>query len=121
MATSPGNWYGQWFEYEKFVEDMDWFNMMAYDFNGSWSAKTGHNAPLFAYPNNTDGSGSQGASYLNITRKIPKDKIVFGIPFYGKVYKSNGLNQTWTNITENDPVPAWTYRTILDRINSSYI
>ena len=120
IAVTPGNWHGRWIEYEKMIDNVDWFSMMAYDFNGSWSSLTGHNAPIYKYLNNTDGSGDEGIEYLINERNIPKEKIVYGIPFFGKVYNSNGLNKPWINYSEEDAVLKLSYRDIQDSLNSNY-
>jgi len=57
---------------------------MAYDYNGSWSSNTGHNANL--YPRlggwSTD---SAVRSYLNA--QVPPEKIMVGVGFYGQSWK----------------------------------
>ena len=34
--------------------DLDWIAVMCYDYHGQWDKQTGHNAPMFASPNDTD-------------------------------------------------------------------
>jgi GH18 family chitinase len=45
-------------EWQKVEKNMDYFNMMTYDFSSTWSADTNHNSPLsliswFRYRKNT--------------------------------------------------------------------
>ena len=120
MASSSTNFYGQWTEYEKIVDDMDFFNLLAYEYNGFWSEKTGHNAPLYNWQNVTDGNGNASVTYLNVTKKIPKDKIVLGIPFYGQMYNSSGLNQTFSDISDDVNVLGLTFRDVLNNIDDTY-
>ena len=98
MAAPAGSWGGQWIEYEKIENYIDWFAIMAYDFYGSWSSVSGPNAPLYQSPDDKDnaGSASTAVQYLNITRKVPKNKILLGIPFYGKEFNSSGMYKTFT-------------------------
>ena len=109
MAVSAGPFYGQYSEYEKLSAYVDWFSMMGYDFHGSWTAHAGHNAPLFQPANCTDGADDNGIKYLMITRKIPKDKLLLGVPFYGKEFNSAGLYQartgSVTDLLYSDIVP----------------
>jgi len=96
MAVSAGSFNGQYCEYEKMYADIDWFSMMGYDFHGNWTGHAGHNAPLYQAAGCSDGSDDIGIKYLNITRSIPKEKIVLGVPFYGKEFNASGLYQTRT-------------------------
>ncbi|HHT8253796.1 TPA: glycosyl hydrolase family 18 protein [Citrobacter braakii] len=65
---------------------LDMVNVMAYDIHGAFDPITGHNAPL--YPNAKDADQKLNASsamseYVN-TWKVPKNKLLMGIPFYGR-------------------------------------
>jgi GH18 family chitinase len=76
------------------MENIDWpiiipklnaINLMTYDFNGPWSEKAGHNAPLYT----ADGNGADAAvSRLLNTFNVPADKICMGIAFYGRALKT---------------------------------
>lgn len=120
MVASATDFYGQWTEYEKILNYIDWFNLLAYEYNGSWSPLTGHNSPLHRWQNKTDGNAEESVIYLNINRKIPKNKIVLGIPFYGKMYNSTGLNKNFTDLSQSTKVLGMTYRDIVSSINSTY-
>ncbi|MDJ0682914.1 MAG: glycoside hydrolase family 18 protein, partial [Xenococcaceae cyanobacterium MO_167.B52] len=84
---------------------LDFFNVMTYDYNGAWQKTTGHNAPLYANPNDPSANGSKYnvdytiQTYLN--EGVPADKIVLGAPAYGRTWTgvgsdSNGLFQSAT-------------------------
>ena len=91
MAVNAGDWVGQWMDYANLIPLVDWFNAMTYDFHGSWTPHAGHNAPLYAPATDSDGSVHQGIQYLTVTRRIPKTKVLLGIPFYGKEFAATSL------------------------------
>lgn len=91
MAVNPGSYHGQHFDYQAMIDYIDWFAMMAYDFHGGWTDHAGHNAPLYQPPGEYDGSGYDGLQYLHVTRGIPKEKILFGMPFYGRHFYASEL------------------------------
>jgi chitinase len=73
------------------AEIVDSLKVMNYDYYGSWSGTTGHNANLY---NNSRRQSDQSTdksirSYLNAG--IPPEKIMLGVAFYGKVW--NGVSQ----------------------------
>lgn len=90
MAVSAGDWSGQWFDYKKLSPYVDFFGCMTYDFHGPWTNHAGHNSPLYASGGDTDGSVSSGVAYLK-TRGIPSNKIVLGVPFYGREFNASRL------------------------------
>ena len=96
MAVSAGSYNGQYIEYSKIIDFIDWFSMMGYDIHGSWTIHAGHNAPLYQPSNCIDGASDQGIHYLNIIRQVPKHQILFGLPFYGKEFDATGLYQPIT-------------------------
>lgn len=75
------------YEIQKVSEQLDMLNIMTYDFNGSWSPKSGHNAPLYA-PNSSDAVRNIDAAFklYSKTLNIPASKINVGVPFYGHTY-----------------------------------
>lgn len=88
-------------EMQKLHVYLDWINVMTYDFFNSLTSTTGHHAGLYASPyakpndRNADASVKQ-----HLGAGIPPEKIVLGVPFYGRGFNGvraarNGLNQTY--------------------------
>lgn len=88
---------------------LDWINIMSYDFHGTWETKTNFNAPLYMCSNdpNTDQVAKQKlnvstAIQLFLDEGVPANKLVMGLPFYGRSYSgadagsTNGLFQSFT-------------------------
>jgi chitinase len=103
MAIPPNAVNGIYFDYSGMLPDIDWYNVMGYNYFGSWSAFTGHNAPLYAAPRHNDGDDSSSIKYLETSRQIPAAKLVLGIPFYGIEFNSKGLYETFTG-SVTDPI-----------------
>lgn len=83
------------YDVPKLSESLDWFNVMTYDFHGSWDGKTGHNSPL--YSGGDDSFSSNATINHYIERGAPPKKLVMGIPTYGQSFTlssadNNGLN-----------------------------
>ncbi|SCU93325.1 LAMI_0E13960g1_1 [Lachancea mirantina] len=66
-------------------EYVDYWNLMAYDFSGSWSSKTAYHSSLFASKNDqTTPCTDMGVRFLIDQAKVPSRKIVLGMPAYGR-------------------------------------
>ena len=96
IACNAGMWIGQYFKYEEMADNIDWYSIMAFEYHGGWSAHSGHNAPLYAPSNDICGSVDASARYFTNTRNIPSEKLLIGIPFYGKQFNASGLYRAFT-------------------------
>lgn len=70
-------------------QNLDFLNLMTYDFNGwPWAKSTGNNAPL------NDGSSNTIVASIDFWRNqgFPVSKIILGIPTYGR---------SWTLSSDN--------------------
>lgn len=72
---------------------IDWYNLMNYDLHGTWNSITHHHSQL--YRNLADPEASNpllsrfnGHACVSGYRNngVPSDKLVLGLPFYGKSY-----------------------------------
>jgi chitinase len=66
---------------------LDFINVMTYDFNGDFSPVSNFNAPLYASsgdPTSVPGSNTDAALQTYLVRGVPPDKLVMGMPFYGR-------------------------------------
>ncbi|ORX43052.1 glycoside hydrolase [Piromyces finnis] len=113
----------------------DFINIMGYDINGSFSSVTSHHSGLFNPKGGEIESLSSGVQHW-IDSKFPVEKIVVGIPSFGKSWiatssDNNGLyqphevdnpkgdqedsNEPWTNycgVVENSYSGNWKYKNI---------
>ncbi len=77
-------------ELAELSKSTDFINIMAYDFQGGWSPRTGFNAPLYAAPEDPspaserDSLNVAAAASAYVARGVARDKIVIGVPFYGR-------------------------------------
>ncbi|SPJ84230.1 related to endochitinase [Fusarium torulosum] len=90
---------------------VDYVNLMAYDYAGSWSPVTGHNANLYANrdlpqstPFNTDDAVN---AYLNAG--VPGHKLILGMPVYGRSFLgASGMGQPHAGVgLPNKALGSW--------------
>ncbi|KAI1303902.1 Acidic mammalian chitinase [Halotydeus destructor] len=66
---------------------LDFVDMHTFNYFGGWESKAGHNAPLYAHPNNTnrrrDNVNSSVSYWLAKTQSSSSSKLSLGIPAFG--------------------------------------
>jgi len=110
MAISAGTWSGDHNDYAALTGKIDWYNNMTYDFYGSWTALSGPNAPLYAVQESVDTS----MNFLVKKMGVPSEKLVLGLPFYGREFETDRL---YGKKTGGGGV---VYRNIVTRINEGW-
>lgn len=77
------------YDIPKISQYLDIINVMAYDYHGGWESKTGHNAPLYARPDESANERQLNVNFsINywISRGAPRNKIVLGMGTYGRSF-----------------------------------
>jgi len=82
------------------------FNLMTYDFHGSWNPTTGVNAPLY------DQDGSEDFSVHACAQTWMKggarpEQINIGLPFYGRSFAGTGLTGIGQSHSGDADLVAW--------------
>ncbi len=110
-APAPEHIYSN-LELDQIHPYLNWINIMAYDFHGGWNTVTNHGSPLFTPSNDPDPSSADDNAdaviQAYIEAGVPADKIVIGVPFYGRGWggvppENNGLYQPF----ESFPPGTW--------------
>ncbi|KAI1003490.1 hypothetical protein K3495_g4716 [Podosphaera aphanis] len=83
-ALPAGKWALQNIDLVKARDHLDFINLMAYDFNGPWSATSGYHGQLYARGAD-ENSGSAAVDYAT-SAGFPAAKLLFGIPVYGRSF-----------------------------------
>lgn len=77
-------------ELREIADTVDWLGLMSYDFTGTWSKTSGHNAPLFADPANPSPEGARNTVAAAVVRYlgagVPPQKLLLGLPLYGRTW-----------------------------------
>lgn len=90
--------YDTWSLYEM-DQYVDFWNIMAFDYSGSWSVTTAHQANLYPSKNISTPFDTQTAISYYLAHGISGAKIVLGMPVYGRSFdQTNGLGQTFQGV-----------------------
>ncbi|MFG1421993.1 glycoside hydrolase family 18 protein [Roseixanthobacter liquoris] len=98
---------------------VDWFNVMAYDFHGTWETTTGHLAPLV---DSADGTGIESAVAQYLVQGIDPGKMVLGAPLYTAAWSGvadggdGGLDAASTGFPVGSSVGHYDYADILAKL-----
>ncbi|WP_082743688.1 MULTISPECIES: glycosyl hydrolase family 18 protein [unclassified Burkholderia] len=82
MSADPN--YLEKYDWDRLQAVMDYFNIMTYDFNGGWSDKAGHNAPLYEYPNAERPLSIDTVTQYLKRKNVAMAKVNLGVAFYGR-------------------------------------
>jgi chitinase len=100
MATSP-NPQNTGFDLPHLAAQLDFFNLMSYDFTGPWEPFAGENSPLYQSPNDPWQTGSLKTAMDAYTKTygVSPAQINVGTAFYG--YQFDSVDTLWGNCNSN--------------------
>ncbi len=78
------------FDLEGLSENLDFINVMCYDYNTIYNTKTAYGSPLYGRPEETGYDATLNSNYtINylIDNKVPRNKIVLGLNAGGHTFQ----------------------------------
>ncbi|CAK1359083.1 unnamed protein product [Cercospora beticola] len=123
MAVPAGPDHYPYFDMAAMEPYVDFINLMAYDYAGSFSDYSGHQANLYKsldIPRSTNFSTEAAMDYyLNETGWKP-EKLTFGMPLYGRSFaNTTGPGKNFTKATDGSwEAGVWDYKALAG--NSSF-
>ncbi len=94
---------GGFYDFPAFVNEVDFVNMMTYDMGGA----PRHHAPLYN-SERFQGGSCEKATQAHIAQGVPAEKLVLGLPFYGRGIQEVGNFCNYSNVARlTDYTSQW--------------
>jgi len=95
IATPANDFRGENFQIELDQQYVDWFNLLSYDFHGSWENKTGHLTNLLTSPDDPSSDAfklsiDNTVRYYTQERGVPVGKLAIGGTLFGRGWRNVG-------------------------------
>lgn len=121
-AVSPTEYFGKYIDVDAVMDDLDWLNVMTYDYSGPWDRVVAHNSPLVPSENDPGRQWravSLSMEYWQKERGVPADKLVMGLPFYGRGFPAK---QKYAPLdrTQRDKHQVLTYTQIREMLQKDW-
>ncbi|HEY5038505.1 MAG TPA: glycoside hydrolase family 18 protein, partial [bacterium] len=97
-ALGGGEYWAKHISWTEVAKQVDWINWMTYDYAGSWTGHSGHNANLYAPKNpkvNSDLDIDSNLTNLETKYGVAANKLVLGLPFYGIQFFSEHMGDSF--------------------------
>ncbi|QDU87366.1 Chitinase A1 precursor [Pirellulimonas nuda] len=118
--VSPSPFFMKWIDGPKVAPLVDWLNVAAYDMCGPYDRTAAHHAPLFPSPKDPERSWRSVSGAMTRWHEdagVPKDKLVMGLPMFGRIYPVEAPYQPLDAERRNQH-GAYTYTRINELVSS---